>query len=108
MDVALFSIERFAFVLVDNCWSCTPSPLLSFPFSHLLLLMLYNPWYAGAYLYWRRFASSINIVGGDPPPPEIIRKKTFVLFVICQYYFIMSSSLKNMIVLPKTGRRRVA
>ena len=43
-----------------------PSPLfLSFLFSHLLLLILYNPWYAGAYLYWWRFAFLINIVGGD-------------------------------------------
>ena len=36
-------------------------------FSHPLLLILYNSWYAGVYLYWRSFASSINIVGGDSP-----------------------------------------
>ena len=68
-DVALFTSKWLASVLDGQIVSLVPlSSVLFFPpFSHLLLLILYNPWYAGVNLYWRRFASSINIVGGDPP-----------------------------------------
>ena len=67
-DVALFTSKWLAYVLDGQLLALYLSSVLSFPpFSHPLLLILYNSWYAGVYLYWRSFASSINIVGGDSP-----------------------------------------
>jgi hypothetical protein len=65
-DVALFTSKWLASVLDGQIVSLVSLYYFS-SFSHPLLLILYNSWYAGVYLYWRCFASSINIVGGDSP-----------------------------------------
>ena len=74
-DVALFTSKWLAYVLDGQLLALYLSSVLSFPPFSNPLLILYNPCYAGVYLYWRRFASSSINIGVDPPPSEIIRKK---------------------------------
>ena len=74
-DVALFSRERLASVRWTHVDLVPLSSILSFPFFPSHSPYFVQPLVCRGVPVWWRFASSINIVGGDFSL-EIIRKKT--------------------------------